>query len=89
MRVRRGGAAVAVPVIVAGVLVPAAFGRGEPPARVDDLKARGVTPKYIYTIPTVQNPTGAIMGVARRKALLALARKGIGKLVDLQKMAVS
>ena len=40
-----------------------------------DLKARGVTPKYIYTIPTVQNPTGAIMGVARRKALLALARQ--------------
>ena len=40
-----------------------------------DLKARGVTPKYIYTIPTVQNPTGAIMGVERRKALLALARK--------------
>src|SRR6185503_13017236 len=27
-----------------------------------ELKARGVTPKYIYTIPTVQNPTGGIMG---------------------------
>jgi 2-aminoadipate transaminase len=40
-----------------------------------DLKAKGITPKYIYTIPTVQNPTGAIMGVPRRKALLALARK--------------
>src|SRR6201994_780564 len=26
-----------------------------------DLKAKGVTPKYIYTIPTVQNPTGTIM----------------------------
>jgi 2-aminoadipate transaminase len=26
-----------------------------------DLKGRGVTPKYIYTIPTVQNPTGTIM----------------------------
>src|SRR5581483_3576723 len=23
-----------------------------------DLKARGVTPKFIYTIPTIQNPTG-------------------------------
>ncbi len=42
---------------------------------LSDLKAQGVTPKYIYTIPTVQNPTGAIMGVARRKALLALARR--------------
>ena len=26
-----------------------------------DLKRRGITPKYIYTIPTVQNPTGTIM----------------------------
>src|ERR1700749_3643619 len=26
-----------------------------------DLKARGIRPKYIYTIPTVQNPTGTIM----------------------------
>src|SRR5580658_10774871 len=25
---------------------------------LDDLKRRGVRPKYIYTIPTVQNPTG-------------------------------
>ena len=31
-----------------------------------DLKARGVQPKYIYTIPTVQNPTGTIMPQARR-----------------------
>ncbi len=26
-----------------------------------DLEQRGVRPKYIYTIPTVQNPTGTIM----------------------------
>src|SRR3954465_9398594 len=25
-----------------------------------ELKASGITPKYIYTIPTVQNPTGSI-----------------------------
>jgi 2-aminoadipate transaminase len=30
-------------------------------AALADLKRRGVTPKYIYTIPTVQNPTGTIM----------------------------
>ena len=30
-----------------------------------ELKAKGVTPKYIYTIPTVQNPTGSIMPVER------------------------
>src|SRR5258708_1542018 len=37
------------------------------------LKRRGVTPKYIYTIPTVQNPTGSILPEARRAELLKLA----------------
>jgi 2-aminoadipate transaminase len=41
---------------------------------LDELKAKGVTPKYIYTIPTIQNPTGSIMPLARREQLLALAR---------------
>jgi len=40
-----------------------------------DLKRRGVTPKYIYTIPTVQNPTGTIMPEARRAELLKLAEQ--------------
>jgi 2-aminoadipate transaminase len=40
-----------------------------------DLKARGVRPKYIYTIPTIQNPTGSILPLDRRHALLALARE--------------
>src|SRR6202042_795243 len=39
------------------------------------LKARGITPKYIYTIPTVQNPTGTIMPKARRTVLLRLAQE--------------
>jgi 2-aminoadipate transaminase len=38
-----------------------------------DLKRRGITPKFIYTIPTVQNPTGTIMPEARRLELLKLA----------------
>jgi 2-aminoadipate transaminase len=42
-------------------------------AALDDLKGRGIRPKYIYTIPTVQNPTGTIMGEERRRALLRLA----------------
>jgi len=42
-------------------------------AALDDLKGRGIHPKYIYTIPTVQNPTGAIMGEQRRLELLRLA----------------
>jgi 2-aminoadipate transaminase len=40
-----------------------------------DLKAKGITPKYIYTIPTVQNPTGTIMPEARRAELLNLSRQ--------------
>ena len=42
--------------------------------KLEELKQKGVTPKYIYTIPTVQNPTGAIMGEARRAELLKIAR---------------
>jgi 2-aminoadipate transaminase len=42
---------------------------------LDDLKARGIRPKYIYTIPTVQNPHATIMGEARRRELLALSKK--------------
>ncbi|MBV9828151.1 MAG: PLP-dependent aminotransferase family protein [Alphaproteobacteria bacterium] len=38
-----------------------------------DLKAKGVTPKYICTTATIQNPTGSIMPLDRRKQLLALA----------------
>ena len=38
-----------------------------------DLKAKGIRPKYIYTIPTVQNPTGTIMSEQRRRELLKLS----------------
>ncbi len=44
-------------------------------AALEDLKRRGVRPKYIYTVPTVQNPTGTIMPEARRHELLRLARR--------------
>jgi 2-aminoadipate transaminase len=42
-------------------------------AALADLKRRNVRPKYIYTIPTVQNPTGTILSEARRLELLRLA----------------
>ena len=42
-------------------------------AALADLKRRNIHPKYIYTIPTVQNPTGTIMPEARRHELLRLA----------------
>ena len=45
---------------------------------LDDLKRRGVRPKYIYTIPTVQNPTATVMSDARRRKILDLAgRHGV------------
>src|SRR5580700_4924384 len=40
-----------------------------------DLKRRGIQAKYIYTIPTVQNPTGTIMPERRRAELLRLAQE--------------
>ena len=42
---------------------------------LDDLGSKGIVPKFIYTIPTVQNPTGSILPVDRREALLGLAKK--------------
>lgn len=42
---------------------------------LQELKAKGVRPKYIYTIPTVQNPTGTIMPESRRRELLALSEQ--------------
>jgi len=43
-------------------------------AALDDLKRRAIRPKYIYTIPTVQNPTGTILPEARRYDMLRLAQ---------------
>jgi 2-aminoadipate transaminase len=44
-------------------------------AQLAGLKARGITPKFIYTIPTIQNPTGSILPLDRRHALIKLARE--------------
>jgi 2-aminoadipate transaminase len=44
-------------------------------AALAGLKAKGIKPKYIYTIPTVQNPTGTIMPEARRAELLKLSQQ--------------
>jgi len=40
---------------------------------LDDLKRKGIRPKYIYTIPTVQNPTGTVLPVERRQELLRMS----------------
>jgi 2-aminoadipate transaminase len=44
-------------------------------SKLAELKAKGVRPKYIYTIPTVQNPTGTIMPQPRRAELLKLSQE--------------
>jgi len=44
-------------------------------AALEDGKRRGVRPKMIYTIPTVQNPTATILSEARRAELLGLAER--------------
>lgn len=40
-----------------------------------DLRADGITPKFIYTIPTFQNPTGVSTTLERRKRLIELAHE--------------
>jgi 2-aminoadipate transaminase len=64
---RLGVTAVGIPLDREGMRIDAAA------AALEDLKRRGVRPKYIYTIPTVQNPTGTIMGQHRRLDLLRLS----------------
>ncbi len=40
---------------------------------LDDLKRKGIPAKYIYTIPTVQNPTATILPMERRREMLRLS----------------
>ena len=42
---------------------------------LEELKSKGIKPKFIYTIPTVQNPTGTVMSVERRREMLAIAKE--------------
>ena len=42
---------------------------------LQNLETKGVKPRYIYTIPTIQNPTGTIMSIQKRKALITLSKK--------------
>ena len=41
---------------------------------LDGLKRKNIRPKYIYTVPTVHNPTGTILPQARRLEMLRLAQ---------------
>ena len=42
---------------------------------LEDLERKKIKPRYIYTIPTIQNPTGTIMSLEKRKSLLALSNQ--------------
>ena len=64
---RRGVNVVGVPLDREGLRMDALS------AALEDLASRGIRPKFVYTIPTVQNPSGAVMGVERRLGLLRLA----------------
>ncbi len=41
---------------------------------LSELAKAGRKPKYVYTIPTIQNPTGSVMPVERRLEMLTLAK---------------
>src|ERR1700752_4774737 len=64
---RRGVNAVGIPLDGDGMRMDALA------TALDDLKRRGIRPKYIYTVPTVQNPTGTIMPEHRRVELFRLS----------------
>jgi 2-aminoadipate transaminase len=66
---RHGASAVGIPLDGEGMRMDALA------SALEDLKRRGIRPKFIYTIPTVQNPTGSIMGEPRRAELLALSQQ--------------
>jgi 2-aminoadipate transaminase len=64
---RLGVDAIGVPLDREGLRIDALAGA------LEDCRQRGVQPKMIYTIPTVQNPTGTILSETRRSELLRLA----------------
>jgi len=64
---RRGVTPVGIPLDREGMRIDALSNA------LDALKRKGIRPKYIYTIPTVQNPTGTILPVGRREAMLRLS----------------
>jgi 2-aminoadipate transaminase len=48
---------------------------GELAQVLDQLAAQSVHPKFLYTIANFQNPTGSVMGLERRQALMRLAEE--------------
>ena len=42
---------------------------------LEDLASQNIRPRYLYTIPSVQNPTGSVMPQERRKQILKLTQR--------------
>ncbi len=64
---RRGASVIGVPLDESGLRID------DLAAALERLQAGGVRPKYIYTIPTIQNPTGTVLSLERRHQLLRLS----------------
>ena len=64
---RRGASVVGVPLDEGGLRTD------QLATALESLRASGVRPKYIYTIPTIQNPTGTVLSLERRVELLRLS----------------
>ena len=43
--------------------------------KIEDLKKKGITPKFIYVVPTFQNPAGVVMPENRRRKLVDIANE--------------
>ncbi len=65
---RRGGRVVGVPLDDHGLSIDRLA------QTLADLRQDGITPKYLYTIPTLQNPTGSVLSLERRHEVLRLCR---------------
>lgn len=44
-------------------------------AKLADLKRQGRAPRFLYTVPTFQNPAGVSLSIERRRALVELAAR--------------
>jgi len=43
--------------------------------KIEELKKKGITPKFIYVVPTFQNPAGVVMSESRRRKLIDIANE--------------
>ncbi|TDI90272.1 MAG: PLP-dependent aminotransferase family protein [Chloroflexi bacterium] len=69
-QLRRSGADIRGVAIDDGGIIPEALDE-----QIAELTVNGSKPKYLYTIPEHQNPTGSTLSAERRKAILDIAHR--------------